>query len=201
MRNKLKEIRDSQNLNQGEYSKKYGISRNTLSEIENGKCNISLDLASKISADSGLSIEEIFENKYNFNSNAKFNYEELRKGRYEKWINDMILFWKNKEIDKIVHMFSDTCEYYETPFEKLGTKDDITTAWKDIDNHNIKKLEYKILGFQNNSCVVRVILKENDGRVVDMVYAFELQDNICTNFIQWYNIAHKKIVNIKKPSN
>jgi len=104
----------------------------------------------------------------------------------------MIDFWKKKEIDKIVAMFSGNCEYFETPFEKLENREDVTTAWKEIQEHSIKKLEYKILGFQNNSCVVRVILKETTGRVVDMVYVFELDDNnVCTNFIHWYNIGKK----------
>jgi len=57
------------------------------------------------------------------------------------------------------------------------------------------------LGFQNNSCVARFVLKETDGRIIDMVYAFELQDNIFINFIQWYNIAQKTVVNIKKSTN
>ena len=148
-----------------------------------------------------LSVEEIFENKHNFCLNAKFDYENLKRERYENWINDMILFWKNKQVDKIVPMFSDDCEYYETPFEKLENKEAIIAAWEEIKDHNIKKLEYKILGFQNNSCVARVVLKETDGRIIDMVYAFELQDNICTNFIQWYNIAQKTVVNIKKSTN
>ena len=200
MRNKLKELRKIEKLNQDEYAKKYGISRKTLSEIENAKCNIGLDLAFKISKDTGLSVEEIFENKYNFNSNKKFDNEQQRKERYDNWINNLISFWENKQVDKITPMFSDTCEYYETPFEKLESKKEITTTWKEIKKHSIKKLEYEILGFQNNSCVVRVILKETNGKIVDMVYAFELNDNLCTNFIQWYNINQKLVLNIKKSS-
>lgn len=43
MRNIIKESRKSEKLTQEEYANKFGVSRKTLSEIENGKGNISLE--------------------------------------------------------------------------------------------------------------------------------------------------------------
>jgi len=45
---------------------------------------------------------------------------------------------------------------------------------------------------QYNSCVARVVLEETNGRIIDMIYAFELnKDNICTKFTQWYNVNER----------
>lgn len=199
MRSKIKELRDAEKINQEDFAKRFDISRKTLSELENGKCSISLDLAFRIANHYNLTVEGVFENRHSFNSKTKFDYEEKRKKRYELWINEMLVLWKNKKVDEITKMFSDTCEYYETPFEKLETKNEITLAWEEIKQQKIKKLQYEIMGFQNNSCTIRVILKEFDGRVVDMIYIFELDDNnICTKFMQWFIIGYKTVVNIPK---
>ena len=61
------------NAKLNEFTKKFGITRKTLSAIENGKSNISLNLAFKIASYYDIPVEDIFENKYRFNSKEKFD--------------------------------------------------------------------------------------------------------------------------------
>lgn len=60
MKNKVEELRKSLGLNQEEFAKAVRVSRQTVSSIETGKYNPSLELAFEISDFFGKRIEEIF---------------------------------------------------------------------------------------------------------------------------------------------
>ncbi|WP_324824719.1 helix-turn-helix transcriptional regulator [Sinanaerobacter sp. ZZT-01] len=60
MKNMLEQLRKERGLNQEEFAKAIRVSRQTISSIENGKYNPSLDLAFIISDFFGKPIEEIF---------------------------------------------------------------------------------------------------------------------------------------------
>lgn len=56
----MEELRKKLGLNQEDFAKKLGVSRQTVSSIETGKYNPSLELAFAISDFFGKKIEEIF---------------------------------------------------------------------------------------------------------------------------------------------
>lgn len=60
MKNRVEELRKEKGLSQEEFAKALKVSRQTISSIENGKYNPSLDLAFDIAALFEKSIEEIF---------------------------------------------------------------------------------------------------------------------------------------------
>ena len=60
MRNRVEELRRQRGLNQESFARALKVSRQTVSAIENGKYNPSLDLAFAIADFFGLTIEEIF---------------------------------------------------------------------------------------------------------------------------------------------
>ena len=60
MKNRLEELRHSQGINQYDLAKILGVSRQTVSSIENGKYNPSLDLAFAIADFFEMKIEDIF---------------------------------------------------------------------------------------------------------------------------------------------
>ena len=60
MENKLEELRKSLNLKQDDLAKALKVSRQTVSSIETGKYNPSLELAFAIADYFGKNIEEIF---------------------------------------------------------------------------------------------------------------------------------------------
>lgn len=61
MKNKLKFLRESNNLSQEEIGRMLNVSRQTIISIEKGKFNPSLQLAFKISKIFNFSIEDIFD--------------------------------------------------------------------------------------------------------------------------------------------
>lgn len=60
MKNKLDELRKISGLTQEEFAKNLRVSRQTISAIENGKYNPSLDLAFEIALYFNKRIEEVF---------------------------------------------------------------------------------------------------------------------------------------------
>lgn len=60
MKNKVELLRKEKGLNQEDFAKAIRVSRQTVSSIENGKYNPSLELAFMIADFFGKTIEEIF---------------------------------------------------------------------------------------------------------------------------------------------
>ena len=60
MKNKIEEIRKEHGIRQEEFAKSMGVSRQTISSLENGRYNPSIELAYKIAKHFGMTIEEVF---------------------------------------------------------------------------------------------------------------------------------------------
>lgn len=60
MKNRIEEIRTARGIRQEEFAKLMGVSRQTISSLENGRYNPSIMLAHKIAVFFGMSIEEVF---------------------------------------------------------------------------------------------------------------------------------------------
>ena len=60
MKNRIEEIRKERGIRQEEFAKSMGVSRQTISSLENGRYNPSIMLAYKIAKYFGMSIEEVF---------------------------------------------------------------------------------------------------------------------------------------------
>ncbi|MBO6048091.1 MAG: helix-turn-helix transcriptional regulator [Erysipelotrichaceae bacterium] len=60
MKNRIEEIRTQKGIKQEELAKLMGVSRQTISSLENGRYNPSIMLAHKIAKYFGMTIEELF---------------------------------------------------------------------------------------------------------------------------------------------
>lgn len=60
MKNRIEEIRSERGIRQEELAKQMGVSRQTISSLENGRYNPSILLAYKIAQYFGMMIEEVF---------------------------------------------------------------------------------------------------------------------------------------------
>ena len=60
MKNRIEEIRKSKGIRQEDFAKALGVSRQTISSLETGRYNPSLQLAYKIAIFFGLTIEDVF---------------------------------------------------------------------------------------------------------------------------------------------
>ena len=60
MNNRIEEIRKERGIRQEDFAKSMGVSRQTISSLENGRYNPSITLAYKIAKYFGMTIEEVF---------------------------------------------------------------------------------------------------------------------------------------------
>lgn len=60
MENKIEAIRKERNIRQEDFAKAMGVSRQTISSLENGRYNPSILLAYKIARYFGMTIEQVF---------------------------------------------------------------------------------------------------------------------------------------------
>ncbi len=60
MKNRIEEIRKEKGIRQEDFAKEMGVSRQTISSLENGRYNPSIMLAYKIAKFFGMTIEEVF---------------------------------------------------------------------------------------------------------------------------------------------
>ena len=60
MKNRIEAIRKERGIRQEEFAKSLGVSRQTISSLENGRYNPSILLAHRIAKFFGMTIEEIF---------------------------------------------------------------------------------------------------------------------------------------------
>ena len=60
MKNRIEEIRSQRGIRQEDFAKAMGVSRQTISSLENGRYNPSILLAYKIAKYFDMSIEDVF---------------------------------------------------------------------------------------------------------------------------------------------
>ena len=60
MKNRIEAIRKERGIRQEEFTKSLGVSRQTISSLENGRYNPSILLAHRIAKYFGMTIEEVF---------------------------------------------------------------------------------------------------------------------------------------------
>ena len=60
MKNRIEEIRKERGIRQEEFAKALGVSRQTISSLETGRYNPSINLAYKIAKYFGMTIEDVF---------------------------------------------------------------------------------------------------------------------------------------------
>ena len=60
MKNRIEEIRKERGIRQEDFAKQLGVSRQTISSLETGRYNPSINLAYKIAKYFGMTIEEVF---------------------------------------------------------------------------------------------------------------------------------------------
>lgn len=60
VKNRIEEIRKERGIRQEDFAKSMGVSRQTISSLENGRYNPSITLAYKIAKYFGMAIEDVF---------------------------------------------------------------------------------------------------------------------------------------------
>lgn len=69
----------------------------------------------------------------------------------ELWMQEFFWNWKNHNIEKVLALFSENCEYWETPFQRIESKEMLKTEWEYILRQEDIKYEYHIFNQEGYS--------------------------------------------------
>ncbi len=106
----------------------------------------------------------------------------------QKWLNDFCDAWKAKDIDSVINLFSDEVEYWETPYKRISSKEDLSIEWKAILKQANLVISTSIFSSEDKKhSVIWGITYQNVGvqSVWAGTYLIELDDdNKCVYFMQ-----------------
>lgn len=105
----------------------------------------------------------------------------------ETWLASFIEAWQTKNIPKVMSLFVDNVEYWETPFLRLSSKNELENEWQAINNQYDIVVNTEVIS-QTSPYVVRWHLsyKNPDGELCAWsgVYIIRLEDGVCEYFYQ-----------------
>jgi hypothetical protein len=108
--------------------------------------------------------------------------------KIEDWLERFKKYWESKDLQKLLSLFSDDVVYYETPFVKLKSKEEILKEWQGVLLQDNIKLDYSIFSNDRNKSTVNWELhysKDNVDNNLKGTYLIELDsDGLCTYFHQ-----------------
>lgn len=104
----------------------------------------------------------------------------------ENWLENLKIYWLNKDIDNIINIFKNTTYYQESPFIKPYTNiNEIEKEWLSIKNINIQELTLKVLSINNNIAIINWHLLQ-DNKEYDGIYEIKFNEKLeCIYFKSW----------------
>lgn len=107
----------------------------------------------------------------------------------DTWLQQFKDAWQSHNIDDVSSLFDANVEYWETPFKKLETFDDIRSEWSAIDRQSNIELELSTFSEQSNRHTVKWDLtytnESNEQKHWSGVYLIGLNEiGKCTYFLQ-----------------
>ncbi|WP_414837972.1 YybH family protein [Candidatus Nanosalina sp. VS9-1] len=107
----------------------------------------------------------------------------------EAWMEDFREAWKDKDIDRVMSLFTDGVEYFETPFLKFENREELREEWKGIRDQQDINLDFEVFSSDGDKFTVKWDLEyTQDGESFTSrgVYLIRLNsENNCYNFVQY----------------
>ena len=107
----------------------------------------------------------------------------------EEWLAKFNEAWLSKNIDNVLALFSEDVIYFETPFVKINSYDELRKEWLSIKDQDDLYLDLKLFSSQENRHTVLWSLgyatSPNSSRELSGTYLICLNDEgLCTYFHQ-----------------
>jgi len=105
----------------------------------------------------------------------------------EVWINKFKKYWESHDVNGVLGLFDKNVVYYETPFVKLNSFEELNREWGVIKDQENVKLEYEIFSSceEKHSIIWKLSYENKDGILQDLsgTYLIKLNDKgLCDYF-------------------
>ena len=74
--------------------------------------------------------------------------------KINNWLKKFTAFWKTRDIDGVMDLFTDNVEYWETPFSRISNPADLRREWENIKNQNNIAINCKVFSKENNKYTI-----------------------------------------------
>jgi ketosteroid isomerase-like protein len=105
------------------------------------------------------------------------------------WLDNFRDAWISKDIDRVIDLFADEVDYFETPSRELADKKEIREEWQSVRKQEDISLNCDLFCSEGNKHTVKWSLSYvKDGKQTDLkgIYLIELNDEgKCTSFWQY----------------
>lgn len=106
-----------------------------------------------------------------------------------EWLDEFKAGWMAKDIERVMKLFADEVEYWETPFQRLANKDEVRREWRAIEAQDDIKLDMSVYSSDANKHAVVWVLSYSNAKSVAQdwagTYLVELNENgVCGYFYQ-----------------
>ena len=104
------------------------------------------------------------------------------------WCKNFKSAWQNKNLEKLITLFSSNITYYKDSNTRLYSITDIKEEWQEIFGEDYTRIDYEIICKENKSFVAKYIL---DGkRTTEIIFKVDLdQDGLCKYINKWGEIV------------
>ena len=105
-----------------------------------------------------------------------------------QWLENFKQNWKQKNVDKVLELFSPEVEYHETPTRKLETRQEIREEWEGICEQEDIEIETEIFSSTEERHTVKWSLQYRRGgerRSLNGIYLIKLDQGRCVEFHQY----------------
>jgi hypothetical protein len=107
----------------------------------------------------------------------------------EQWLDEFKKYWLQKEIDSVIDLFTSDVEYWENPYKKLNSVEELRSEWDVINTQSDIDFGYEIFSRQDDLYSVRWKLSYRDENSTTYkwagVYQIRLNnDGKCNYFYQ-----------------
>ena len=107
----------------------------------------------------------------------------------DEWLKKFKQAWIGKDVDRVMELFTDDVDYFETPFIEFENKDELREEWESIKAQEDIDLELEVFGSEEERfTVIWNLSYREDGKELDSrgVYLIKLnEENRCFEFAQY----------------
>ena len=115
------------------------------------------------------------------------------------WLRNFENFWKSRDIDRVLDLFTDDVIYYETPFIQLKNKEAIKNEWEIIKKQEDISLNCRVFSQEDNKYCIKwdlFYIKKGMENHLKGIYLIKLNKNgKCSEFCQY---CEKKELYVQK---
>jgi aspartate/methionine/tyrosine aminotransferase len=108
----------------------------------------------------------------------------------EHWLQRFKERWKSHNVDGVMELFAEGVDYYETPFRKLESRQEIRAEWMQVKQQRNIEIDTDVFASQGSKHAVKYALKyteDGDRRELRGVYLVTLnEEGECTEIWQYF---------------